>query len=146
MGIQDTKALNRLTKYGFQQPFCMLYPHLCIQARIPFILTYSSPKEKGFEGLFCESSAKFYIKILELDIAFFIFTISRIQCCRHKSVFCGFHPCSPCCFVSRQNVCMDRVPWIVVVTSTESSLTTHSSGEGISIGGIAPHDHQDYLS
>jgi len=30
----------------------MLYPHLCIQARIPFILTYSSPKEKGFEGLF----------------------------------------------------------------------------------------------
>jgi len=30
----------------------MLYPHLCIQARITFILPYSSPKEKGFKSLF----------------------------------------------------------------------------------------------
>lgn len=70
---QDTKALNRLTKYGFQQPFCMLYPHLCIQARIPSILTYSSPKEKGFESLFLRIFSVSYIKILELDIAFIYF-------------------------------------------------------------------------
>lgn len=47
----------------------MLYPHLCIQARIPFILTYSSPKEKGFTGLFLRIFQETYTKILDPGIA-----------------------------------------------------------------------------
>ena len=52
---QDTKD-TQLNEIEISKSISICYiPHLCIQARIPFILTYSSPKEKALRAFFLES-------------------------------------------------------------------------------------------